>query len=240
MSGKRHIFLLLCLCLTFVLNAQEARKHNISADFMALGVAGYNHTYKYYGGTDLKGVLHVDNTDVTLNLEVLSAQTYAMGLSVSPSFEVCTNGFVFAEGTLSSRIFEKYKIFEFVYAGSVGYKMRHFSAQVGLFSRTIDDLNRDWHSTDSPVTEPFNLLYKVKVSIMGFDHPWDIYLVGGNFNDYEYERMWEPIFALGGRWDYKSRWSALAEVTMQSAGLFHGTVKFYEATFRAGVMFKLK
>ena len=240
MSGKRHIFLLLFLCLAFVLNAQEARKHDISADFMALGVAGYNHTYNYYCGTDLKGVLHVDNTDVTLNLEGLSAETYSMGLSVSPSIEVCTNGFVFAEGTLSSRIFEKYKIFEFVYAGSVGYKMRHFSAQVGLFSRTIDDLNRDWHSTDSPVTEPFNLLYKVKVSIMGFDHPWDIYLVGGNFNDYEYERMWEPIFALGGRWDYKSRWSALAEVTMQSAGLFHGTVKFYEATFRAGVMFKLK
>ena len=240
MSEKRHIFLLICLCSAFVLNAQEARKHDISADFMALGVAGYNHTYNYYGGTDLKGVLHVDNTDVTLNLEALSAQTYAMGLSVNPSFEVCTNGFVFAEGTLSSRIFEKYKIFEFVYAGSVGYKMRHFSAQVGLFSRTIDDLNRDWHSTDSPVTEPFNLLYKVKVSIMGFDHPWDIYLVGGNFNDYEYERMWEPIFALGGRWDYKSRWSALAEVTMQSAGLFHGTVKFYEATVRAGVMFKLR
>ena len=240
MSGKRHIFLLLFLCLAFVLNAQEAKKHDISADFMALGVAGYSHTYNYYGGTDLKGVLHVDNTDVTLNLEALSAQTYAMGLSVSPSFEVCNNGFVFAEGTISSRIFEKYKIFEFVYAGSVGYKMRHFSAQVGLFSRTIDDLNRDWHSTDSPVTEPFNLLYKVKVSIMGFDHPWDIYLVGGNFNDYEYERMWEPIFALGGRWDYKSRWSALAEVTMQSAGLFHGTVKFYEATVRAGVMFKLR
>ena len=59
MSRKRHIFLLLCLCLTFILNAQEARKHDISADFMALGVAGYNHTYKYYGGTDLKGVSSV-------------------------------------------------------------------------------------------------------------------------------------------------------------------------------------
>ena len=240
MSGKRHIFLLLFMFLALFGNAQEAKKHNVSADFMALGVAGYSHTYSYYGGTDLKGVLHVDNTDVTLNLEALSAHTYSMGLSVSPSFQVCKNGFVFAEGTLNSRIFEQYKIFEFVYAGSVGYKMRHFSAQVGLFSRTIDDLNRDWHSTDSPVTEPFNLLYKVKVSIMGFDHPWDIYLVGGNFNDYEYERMWEPIFALGGRWDYKSRWSALAEVTMQSAGLFHGTVKFYEMTVRAGVLFKLR
>lgn len=240
MAKKHHIFLLLCLFSSLFLNAQEAKKHNISADFMAQELVGYNHTYRWYGGTDLKGVLHVDNTDVTLNLEALSAKVFSMGLSVSPSFQVCTNGFVFAEGTLQSRIFGKYKIFEFVYAGSVGYKMRHFSAQVGLFSRTIDALDRGWHSTDSPVTEPFNLLYKVKVSIMGFDHKWDIYLVGSNFNDYEYERMWEPVFALGGRWDYKSRWSALTEITMQSAGMFHGTVKFYDMTVRAGIMFKLR
>lgn len=240
MSGKRHIFLLLCLFSVLLVNAQEAKKHNVSADFMAQELIGYNHTYRWYGGTDLKGVLHVDNTDVTLNLEALTAKTFSFGITVSPSFQVCRNGYIFVDGTLHSRVFEKYNAFEFVYAGSVGFKMRHFSAQVGVFSRTMDALNRDWHSTDSPVTEPFNLLYKVKVSIMGFDHKWDIYLVGSNYNDYEYERMWEPIFALGGRCDFAKRWSAVVEGTMQSAGMFHGTVKFYEMTVRAGVMFKLK
>lgn len=239
MFEKRHIFLLLCLLSTFFSNAQEVEKHNISADLMAQELVGYNLTYKWYGGTDLKGVLHIDNTDVILNLEALTAKTTSMGVTVIPSYRVCHNGFVFLEGTLHSRIFAKYKAYEFVYAASAGYRMRHFSAQFGLFSRTMDALGRDWHSVDNFVTEPFNLLYKVKISVMGFDHKWDVFLVASNFNDYEYERMWEPIFSLGGRWDFKERWGALAELTMQSAGMFHGTVKFYGAMLRFGVTYKL-
>ena len=238
MVKKRLFFLLISLFSVAFLNAQEGSKHSISADVGAQALVGYNTTYQWYGGADLKGVLHVDNTDFTLDFEALTKNVYSIGLTASPSFEVCKNGFVFVDGTLHSRIFGNYKIYEFVYAGSVGFKMRHFSAQVGLFSRTIDALGRDWHSLDSPVTEPFNLLYKVKISIMGFDNPWDVYLVGGNYNDYEYERMWEPIFSLGGRWDFKDRWSAVAEGTLQSAGMFHGAVKFYEITLRAGVIFR--
>ena len=240
MSWKRHIFLLIFLFSAFILNAQEARKHSISADVMAQGVAGYNHTYKYYGGTDMKGVFHFDNIDCTLNFEALTAKTFSMGLSVSPSFEVCSNGFVFLDGTLHSRFFAKYKSYEFVYAASAGFKMRYFLVQVGLFSRTMDAMGRNWHSLDNYITEPFNLLYKVKISVMGFDNPWDVYVVASNFTDYEYERMWEPIFSLGGKWDFKDRWSAVAEGMLKPAGQFHGTIKFYEATVRAGVLFKLK
>ena len=240
MSGKRHLFLLLFLFSALIVNAQEAKKHSLSADFMAQELVGYNSTYRWYGGTDLKGVLHVDNIDFSLVIEALTKNVYSFGLTASPSFEVCKNGFVFLDGTIHSRIFGIYKTYEFVYAGSVGFKMCHFSAQVGLFSKTIDTMGRSWHSLDNFVTEPFNLLYKVKISVMGFDHPWDVYVVAANYNDYEYERMWEPIFSIGGRWDFKDRWSAVAECTLQSAGMFHGTVKFYEATVRAGVLFKLK
>lgn len=235
MAKKRHIFLLICVFLTVFLSAQEAQKHNISADVMAQGVVGYNLTYKGYGGIDLKGVMHVDNTDFTLNLEALTANVYSLGMTVGQSFEVCRNGFVFFDGTLHSRIFSNYKTYEFVYAASAGFRMRHFSVQAGLFSRTIDAFGRDWHSLQNYVTEPFNLLYKVKLSLKGFDHPWDVYAVATNYNDFEYERMWEPIFSLGGRWDFKERWSAVAEGTLEAAGIFHGTVKFYEAVFRVGI-----
>ena len=235
MVGKRHVFLLLCLFSLAFLNAQEATRHIVTADVTAQAVAGYSHTYKWYGGADLKGGLHIDNTDISLNFEALTAKTYSFGLSVSPWFEVCRNGRLFLEGTLHSRVFQRYKIYEFVYAGSVGFRMRHFSAQVGIFSKTMDALGRDWHSLNNYVTEPFNLLYKVKISVMGFDNPWDIYLVGANFNEFEYERMWEPICTLGGRFDFKERWSLVAEGTLQAAGMFHGTVKFYEAVFRVGI-----
>ena len=223
--------MLVCLFAAASLGAQEVQVN---------GLVGYNNTFKWYGGTDVKGVLHVGNTDFTLNLEALTANTYSLGMTVSQSFEVCRNGFVFLDGTLHSRIFSIYKTYEFVYAGSVGFKMCHFSAQVGLFSRTIDTFGRDWHSLENYVTEPFNLLYKVKISVMGFDNPWDVYLVGSNYNDFEYERMWEPIFSFGGRYDFKERWSAVAEGTLEAAGIFHGTVKFYEAVMRIGIKYKIK
>ena len=223
--------MLVCLFAAASMGAQEVQVN---------GLVGYNNTFKWYGGADVKGVLHVGNTDFTLNLEALTANTYSLGMTVSQSFEVCRNGFVFLDGTLHSRIFSIYKTYEFVYAGSVGFKMSHFSAQVGLFSRTIDAFGRDWHSLENYVTEPFNLLYKVKISVMGFDNPWDVYLVGSNYNDFEYERMWEPIFSLGGRYDFKERWSAVAEGTLEAAGIFHGTVKFYEAVMRIGIKYKIK
>ena len=239
MFRKSHILLLFCLISALFLNAQEVRKHSLSADVGAMGLAGYSGTYKWYGGADLKGNLHIDNTDISLNLEALTANTYSMGLSVRPNFEVCKNGVLFVEGTMHSRIFGKYKVYEFVYAGSVGFKMRHFLAQVGVFSRTIDALGREWHSLDNYITEPFNFLYRLTISVMGFDHQWDVYLTGGNFCDFEYERMWEPICTLGGRYDLNEKWSVLAEGTLQAAGMFHGTVKFYEGILRVGVNYKL-
>ena len=239
--GKRIVVLMaFCVFCAAVLSAQNEAKHDISADVSAQGLAGYNSTYKWYGGLDLKGNFTVDNVNFAMNLEALTANVYSAGLTVTPAFKLCENGFLFFDGTLHSRIFACYKTYEFVYAGSVGFRMRHFSAQVGLFSRTIDAFGRDWHSLDNYVTEPFNLLYKVKVSVMGFDHLWDVYAVLANYNEYEYERMWEPIFSLGGRWDFTDRWSAVAEGTLEPAGLFHGTVKFYEMTIRAGVVYKIK
>lgn len=219
----------MCLFSAAFLNAQEARKHTISADVAAQGLVGFNNTYKWYEGLDLKGVMHVDNVDIAFNCEALTKNVYSLGLSVVPAFEVCRNCFVFVDGTLHSRLFRNYKIYEFVYAGSVGFRMRHFSLQMGLFSRTMD----------GQITEPFNFLYRLKISIMGFDNPWDIYLTGANFNEFEYERMWTPLCTLGGRWDFRERWSAVAEGTLKPAGMFHGDVRFYEAVLRVGVIFKL-
>lgn len=239
MAKKCLIFLLVAMFSVTLLNAQESRKHSLSGDIAAQGLLGYSNTYKWYGGADLKGNLFIDNTRVSLNFEALTTKTYSFGLTVSPSFEVCRNGKVFFEGTMHSRIFKKYRIMEFEYAGSVGFEMRHFLVQVGLFSKTMDSFGRKWHSEHSPVTEPFNLLYKVQISVMGFDHPWDVYLTGANFNEFEYERMWEPICTLGGRWGFKERWSLVAEGMLKPVGMFHGTVKFYEAVLRIGVKYKL-
>ena len=237
---KRHIFLFILLLSVTILKAQEEQKHSISADVTAMGLVGYSHTLRWYEGADLKGVFHYDNTDIALNFEALTKNIYSIGMTVKPSFKVCNNGFVFLDGTMHSRIYRSYKTFEFVYAGSAGFRMRHFSIQAGVFSKTIDAIGRDWHSVENSITEPFNVLYNVTVSVMGFDNPWDIYLIGANYTDFEYERIWEPICTLGGRCDFKQKWGFVAEGTLKAAGMFHGTAKFYSAVLRVGVKYRIK
>ena len=239
MNKKRSVLLLICLLSAVFLNAQEAKKHAISADLSAQGLVGFNNTYRWYEGADLKGVLHIDNNDFYLNLEALTANVYSMGLSVRPNIELCRNGFGYIDVSVHSRFFNNYKIYEFVYSASFGFKMRHFDVQLGLFTKVIDGFNKPWDEVESRVLEPFNFLYKLRFSIMGFDNPWDICLTGANFNEFEYERMWEPLFSLGGRWNFKERWSAVAEGTLKPAGMFHGSVRFYESVLRIGVNYKL-
>lgn len=239
MVKKRLVFLLVYLFSMALLNAQETRKHVLSADVTAQGLVGFNNTYKWYGGADLKGVFHVDNTDFHLDFEALTKNVYSMGLSVRQGFEVCRNGLVFIDWTLHSRIFGNYDIYEFVYAAGTGFRMRHFSVQLGCYMRTVGDLHRNLHALGSRTTEPFNPLYMLTISIMGFDNPWDVYLTGANFNEFEYERMWAPLCTLGGRWDFKDRWSMVAEGTLKPSGMFHATVKFYEVMLRIGVFYKL-
>lgn len=239
MGKKQLVFLLICLFPMMALKAQKTGRHEISADVTAQGLVGYNNTYRWYEGVDLKGVLHVDNNDFYLNLEALTPNVYSVGLSVSPNIELCRNGFGYIDVSLHSRFFVSYKVYEYVYSASMGFKMRHFDVQLGLFTKVIDGFNRDWDALEFTLTEAFNFLYKLRISVMGFDNPWDIYLAGANFNEFEYERMWSPLFSLGGRWDFKERWSAVAEGTMKPAGMFHGAVKFYEAVLRIGITYRL-
>lgn len=239
MGKKQLVFLLICLFPMMALKAQKTGRHEISADVTAQGLVGYNNTYRWYEGVDLKGVLHVDNNDFYLNLEALTANVYSVGLSVRPNIELCRNGFGYIDVSLHSRFFVSYKVYEYVYSASMGFKMRHFDVQLGLFTKVIDGFNRDWDAVEFTLTEAFNFLYKLRISVMGFDNPWDIYLAGANFNEFEYERMWSPLFSLGGRWDFKERWSAVAEGTLKPAGMFHGAVKFYEAVLRIGITYRL-
>mgnify|MGYP006988928654 CR=1 FL=1 len=240
MVKKPAILLFILLFSVTFMMAQDGKARSVSANVTAQGLVGYSYTRHWYGGMDLKGVLHIDNTDFSLDFEALTEDTYSIGMTASPAFEVCRNGFVFLDGTLHSRVFSNYKTYEFVYAGSAGFRMRHFSAQFGIFAKIIDAIGRDWHSLDNYIMEPFNFLYRVKISIKGFDNPWDVYLVGSNYTDFEYERMSEPIFTLGGRCDLKGRCSVVAEGTLKPAGMLHGVVRFYEAIMRVGVSFRLE
>lgn len=236
---RKIILLLLVYILPMTLFAQEKQERKVSGDITVRGVISYNNTWKWYSGGDIKGALHLKNTDIHLDIESLTANVHSVGATVTPYFNVCKNGQVFLDGTMHSRIYSRDKAYEFVYAGSAGFRMRHFSVQVGVFAKIMDAMKRNWHSVDNYIVEPFNVLYRVAISIKGFDNPWDIYFVGADYNEFEYERVWQPIFTMGGRAKVGERLSIVAEGTLKPTGMFHLDANFYAAWLKVGVNYKL-
>lgn len=237
---NRKLLFLLIFTLPFMIFAQDVKVRDVSGDVTVQGVVGYNTTWKWHSGGDIKGALHLKNTDIHLDLESLTSNVHSVGATVTPYFDVCKDGQIFLDGTLHSRIFSRNKAYEFVYSGSVGFRMRHFSVQAGVFARIMDAIGRDWHSVDNYIVEPFNVLYRIAVSIKGFDNPWDIYFIGADYSEFEYERVWQPIFTMGGRAKISERLNIVAEGTLKPAGMFHGTAAFYAAWLKVGVNYKLK
>jgi len=235
---RKTLLLLLICVLSLHVFAQEKQKSSVGGNITVQGVVGYNTSWKWYSGGILKGALYLKNTDIRLNIESLTSNVHSVGATVTPHFDVCKNGQIFLDGTLHSRIFSRNRAYEFVYSGSAGFRMRHFSVQVGVFARVMDAIGRNWHSTENYVVEPFNVLYRVAVSIKGFDHPWDIYFVGSDYNEFEYERVWQPIFTMGGRARVSERLSIVAEGTLKPTGMFHLDATFYAAWLNVGVNYK--
>lgn len=203
-----------------------------------MGVLGYNTTWQWHTGADVRARVPVgDSIDLTSALELLSADAYAAGISARPHFALGA-GECFLDGTLHSRRFACYDTYEFVYAMSAGYATKHFSVQAGLFAKMIGDTDMKWHSTEQIIAEPFNLLYRVSFSLKGNDAPWDISVAMSDFDEFQYERHWQPFFSMKGRWDATESLSLLAEGTLKPAGMFHLDCSFYGACLRLGAAYK--
>ena len=235
---NRKIIAFLILVISSVSLFAQTSGRDFSSDISVQAVGGYSNTRLFYGGMDMKGALHINNIDLNLNVEALSRSTFSFGLTASPHLKLNDKLMLFADGTLHTRLFPDYRTYEFVYAFSLGLKMRHLSAQVGLFSRAIDDMDRQWHDTDNFIAEPFNLLYRVMLSLMGFDNSWDIFVCVSDFNEFEYERMWEPIMSLGTKYDINNKMSVVAETSLKPSGMFHLVASFYSVWMKAGITYK--
>ena len=224
------IFTILLLLLGTELVAQTKKELTIEA------VAGYSDTRNLYGGADISFAFRSDASSAIVNLEELSSKDLAIGISARPQWTL-EKGRFFLDGTMHSRMFASYECYEFVYAGSAALDFRHFLVQAGLYSRMIADSNMKWHSLEQINSEPFNLLYRVSLKLKGDDAPWDLVATCSDFTEYEYERHWQPIFSLLGRYRIDEKLDLLAEGVLKPAGMFHLDASFYAAWLKLGLKY---
>ena len=198
---------------------------------------GHNLTYGSFANFDL-GAYMPFNTHLEMQADVRlsTANPYAIGVQMRPKFALPV-GEMYIEDRLFTKFFCRDNSLDFVHAISVGYKMQYVNVQLGMTNRVMLPPNSE-SGGDTFVCEPFDLLYRVEVNVRPTTSVWNLSLALSNVDDYEIERMWQPMFYLGGWYDINDHWRVSLRGKLKLAGMFHLTAHYYASEVRVGTQYR--
>lgn len=198
----------------------------------------YNRTWEHMGNVDIYAHMPVvKNVQIDARVQYQSANVFTGALVLRPTFDLPV-GQLFAETELMYKAVARNRMSDICAALSVGWRFDYVSVQIGGFTRVMDSWDRDWHSEDKYETEPFNLLYRLEVFARPQINNWNISLALSNRDDWQMERMWQPLFMLNSRYDINEHWRLHLEAMTKITGMFHLNATFYAAALRLGATYR--
>lgn len=234
---KKGILFLVLLCPLWLFAGNPGfgeRHYSLSA----MAEYSYNTTWGHHGNFDVQALMPFNpHFEMEAKLQFSTANVHTMALQFRPKFELPV-GEMFLETDVLYRAVARNRIHDFTAALGVGYRMDHVSVTLGVFSRVMDDWDRDWHSNETYVVEPFNLLYRIEVFCRPQNNPWNLSFMFSNVDDYQLERMWQPLFSVGAWYDLNNHWRLNFAAQCKPTGMFHLDASFYGATLRAGFSYR--
>ena len=199
---------------------------------------GYNRTWEHMGNVDIYAHMPVvKNVQIDARMQYCSANVLTGAVVLRPTFDLPV-GQIFAETEVLYKAVLRSRMSDMCAALSVGWRFDYVSVQIGGFARVMDSWDRDWHSEDKYETEPFNLLYKLEVFCRPQTNNWNISVGLSNKEDWQMERMWQPMFLFGSRYDIDEHWRVHLDGQMKITGMFHLNATFYAAYVRAGFSYR--
>jgi hypothetical protein len=117
--------------------------------------------------------------------------------------------------------------------------MQYINVQVGMYSRAFVSQPYEWRSDDEMICEPFNLLYRVEAYVRPETSLWNISLAVANVDDFQMERMWQPMAYIGAWYDINNHWRVQLTGKYKLAGMFHLNAHYYASDVRVGATYKL-
>ena len=203
-----------------------------------MGEYSYNRTWSHHGNIDVQALLPFNPYfEMEAKLQLSSANVYSGALQFRPKFGLPV-GEMFLETDILYRALARNRLSDMTAALGVGYRMDYVSVTLGLYCRVLEDWDRDIHTDESYMVEPFNLLYRLEVFCRPQDNPWNLSFMVSNADDYQLERMWQPLFMIGAWYDPAEHWRVLMGVECKPTGMFHLDASFYGITARAGFTYK--
>ena len=199
---------------------------------------GHNLTYGSYANFDIDAYLPINrHFDMQANIRTTTANFYTVGVQLRPKFALPV-GELYLEDRVMARWVVRDDINDFVHALSLGYMMQYVNVQVGMSTRIIIPQPYTFHTDDELIVEPFNVIYRVEAFVRPQTSPWNISLCVANIDNYQVERVWQPMFYLGGWYDINNNWRVRLSGKYKLAGMFHLNAHYYGAEVRAGVEYR--
>ena len=202
--------------------------------------AGYGHnlTYGSFANFDIDAYMPINPYfEMQTNVRTSTANCHTIGIQLRPTFAL-PKGELYLEDRLIMRFVQRDNFGDFVHALSVGYKMQYVNVQVGMSNRIITPLPYTYHSCNEMIVEPFDAVYRVEAFVRPQTSSWNISLCLSNMDNYQVERMWQPMFYLGGWYDINEHWRVRISGKMKLAGMFHLNAHYYGAELRAGAEYR--
>jgi len=198
----------------------------------------YNTTWGHHGNFDVQALLPINkHFEMETKLQFSTANVHTSVVQLRPKFQLPV-GELFIETDVLLKAVARNRMNDLTAALGLGYRMDYVSVTLGLFSRVMADWGRSWYSDESFVAEPFNVLYRVEVFCRPQDNPWNLSFCISNVDDYQMERMWQPLFMAGAWYDIDNHWRLNFGAECKPTGMFHLDATFYGATARAGFTYK--
>lgn len=199
---------------------------------------GHNLTYGSHANFDIDAYMPINpHFDMQANIRTSTANVHTLGAQLRPKFGLPV-GELYVEDRLMLRLAQRDSYMDFVHAISLGYMMQYVNVQVGMSNRIITPLPYIQRSEDAMILEPFDCVYRVEAFVRPKTSPWNISLCLSNMDNYQIERMWQPMFYLGGWYDVNEHWRVRLSGKMKLAGMFHLNAHYYGAELRAGAEYR--
>lgn len=234
---------LLIVGLVAVVSSYAAQQDTTRTDIRRSTISGaieysYNKTWGHFANADVQALLPVNRyVELNVNFQACFKNVYTVGVVVRPKV-VLPYGELFFDTEVLYKAVMRANQMDLVTALSLGYRFDYASVQIGSYARFMGFYDRNWHSEEAYQCEPFNLLYRLEVYCRPQTCNWNIGAAFANFDDYQFERMWQPLFELNGRYDIDEHWRVYLNAQCKPTGMFHLNAAFYGATVRAGFTYR--
>lgn len=235
---KKTLLFLLLSALSAALSAANPGFGDRRYSVLGMVEYSYNKTWGHHANFDIQSLMPINpHFEMEARLQFSTANVHSGALQLRPKFELPV-GELFLETDIYYRAFARNRIGDITAALGVGYRMDYVSITLGVFSRVIDDWNRSWYTDDNFVVEPFNLLYRIEVFCRPQNNNWNLSFMFSNIDDYQMERMWQPLFGIGAWYDINEHWRLNFMAQCKPTGMFHLDATFYGATGRVGFTYR--